>query len=410
MATSDRAVPIVLAAVLIDTIGFGIVIPVLPQLILRLSHASLAEATRIGGYMLIAFAAAQFLAGPVIGNLGDRYGRRPVILACMLAFGVDYALMAFAPSIGWLFLGRVIAGVTGAIYGPANAVLADVTPPEQRGARFGVMGAMFGLGFILGPALGGLLAGIDPRAPFLAAAGIALANALWIALLLPETLAPENRRAFDWRRANALGAFAPLAKAGGAAPLILAVLVWQLAHMAYPASWAFWAKIRFNWSEDQIGWSLAASGAVMIVTQALVTKRAIAWLGEARAMLIGITVGTLSFAAYALIPSPGLVYAVIALGFAQWFVFPASNALLSRLVDARNQGALQGGMASVGSVAQVLGPLLMTQALAAGDEAGFPGAAFALAAGLGVIAMLIIARFVLPRLSRAVAPPDRAPI
>ncbi|MBX9881092.1 MAG: MFS transporter [Sphingomonas sp.] len=404
MAGTNRAVSIVLAAVLIDTIGFGIVLPVLPQLIVRLSHLPLAEATRIGGYMLMAFAAAQFFAGPVIGNLGDRYGRRPVILACMLAFGLDYALMAFAPTLAWLFLGRVIAGVTGAVYGPANAVLADVTPPEQRGARFGLMGAMFGLGFILGPALGGLLAGLDPRAPFLAAAVIALLNAVGIALLLPETLAPENRRPFEWRRANALGAFAPLRQAGGAAPLILTALVWQLAHMVYPSAWTFWAKIRFGWSEGQIGWSLAASGAVMIVTQALITQRAIKLLGEARAMLIGIAAGTLAFAAYAFIPGPGLVYAVILLGFAQWFVFPSTNALLSRLVDARNQGALQGGMASVGSVAAIAGPLMMSQALALGAERGFPGAAFALAAVLGVAALVIVARFVLPRIAPAVAP------
>lgn len=405
--STPRAVPIVLAAVLIDTIGFGIVLPVLPQLIVRLARLPLAEATRIGGFMLMAFAAAQFIAGPIIGNLGDRFGRRPVILACMLAFGLDYALMAFAPSLAWLFLGRVIAGVTGAVYGPANAVIADVTPPEQRGGRFGLMGAMFGLGFILGPALGGLIAGLDPRAPFLAAAGIALANALWIALLLPETLAPENRRPFDWRRANPLGAFAPLRRARGAAALIVTALVWQLAHMVYPATWTFWAEIRFAWSEGQIGLSLAASGAVMIVTQALVTQRAIKLLGEARAMLIGILVGALAFAAYAAIPHAGLVYAVILLGFPQWFVFPAFNALISSRVDAANQGALQGGLASVQSVAAILGPLIMTQALARGTEAGFAGAAFALAAGLGIAAGLIVWLGVL---RCPVAPAATAPI
>lgn len=408
MASTNRAVPIVMAAVLIDTIGFGIVIPVLPRLIVRLGALPLAEATRIGGYMLMAFAAAQFIAGPVIGNLGDRYGRRPVMLACMAAFAFDYALMAFAPTLGWLFLGRIIAGITGAIYGPANAVIADITPPDQRGARFGLMGAMFGLGFILGPALGGLIAGLDPRAPFLAAAGLALVNALWIALFLPETLAPENRRPFEWRRANALGAFAPLAHAGGAAPLIATALIWQLAHMVYPASWSFWAKIRFGWGEQQIGLSLAASGAVMIVTQALITQRAIKWLGEARAVLVGIAAGTIAFAAYALIPRPGLVYLVIVLGFGQWFVFPSINALLSRLVDARNQGALQGGMASLASVAAVAGPLMMSQALAGGAERGFPGAAFALASALGLIALLAVWRGVLPRLT--VAPPPADPI
>jgi DHA1 family tetracycline resistance protein-like MFS transporter len=195
-----RAVPIVLAAVLIDTIGFGIVLPVLPGLIVHLGHVRLAEATRVAGYMLVAYAGAQFFAGPVLGNLGDRFGRRPVLLLSMLAFATDYAFMAAAPTIGWLFVGRLVAGIAGAVYVPANAVLADVTPPKKRGATFGLMGAAFGLGLILGPAIGGLLAGLGTRAPFIVAAAIAAANALWIAFWLPETMPAERRRAFDGAR------------------------------------------------------------------------------------------------------------------------------------------------------------------------------------------------------------------
>src|SRR3954453_15980530 len=230
MRFHHRAVPIVLTAVLIDTIGFGIVLPVLPGLVVHLGHVTLAEAARIAGYLLVAYAGAQFFAGPVLGNLGDRFGRRPVLLLSMLAFATDYALMAVAPTLAWLFLGRAVAGIAGALYSPANAVLADVTPPEKRGATFGLMGAAFGFGFILGPALGGLLAGFGTRAPFIAAASLAGLNALWIAFALPETLPPERRRPFDWRQANALGAFKPLLHAGGVAPLLVSAFLWQLAH------------------------------------------------------------------------------------------------------------------------------------------------------------------------------------
>ena len=292
------AVPIVLTILLIDSIGFGIVLPVLPDLIVHLGQVTLAEATRIAGYMLVAYAGAQFFAGPVLGNLGDRFGRRPILLFSAIAFALDYLLMAAAPTLAWLFVGRLIAGIAGATYGPANAVLADVTAPEKRGATFGLMGAAFGLGFILGPAIGGLMAGFGTRAPFIVAAALAGANALWIAFRLPETLPPERRRPFRWRDAHILGAFRPLFHAGGAAPLLVAALLWQLAHFVYPATWAFWAGLALHWDAAAIGWSLAAAGLAMALAQTFVTGRAIARFGEARTVVIGMVVGGLSFLAY----------------------------------------------------------------------------------------------------------------
>lgn len=390
MPFHHRAVPIALAAILIDTIGFGIVLPVLPSLIVRLGQVDLPTATRIGGWMLIAFAVAQFFASPILGSLGDRFGRRPVLLAAMTAFAADYALMAFAPTLAWLFVGRVIAGVTGAVYGPVNAVIADVTPPEKRGATFGLVGAAFGAGFILGPAIGGLLSGLGDRAPFLAAAGLALVNALFIAALLPETHAPENRRAFDWRRANVFGAFAPLFHAGGATPLLVAALLWQIAHMVYPATWAFWAEIALGWDGRAIGWSLAASGLAMMLSQALLTGRAIKAFGEERTVLIGLAAGALVFGLYVFVDEGWQVYALIATGALTGLVFPSINAILSRRVDAANQGALQGGMASLASISAVIGPLAMTQALATGAEHGLPGAAFALASALAALTFVVI--------------------
>jgi len=398
MRFHHRAVPIVLAAVLIDTIGFGIVLPVLPGLVVDLGHVTLAEATRIAGYMLVAYAGAQFFAGPILGNLGDRFGRRPVLLLSMAAFAIDYALMAFAPTLAWLFLGRIVAGIAGAVYAPANAVLADVTPPEKRGATFGLMGAAFGLGFILGPAIGGLLAGFGTRAPFIAAASIAAANALWIACWLPETLPVALRRRFDWRQANIFGAFKPLLHAGGAAPLLVAALLWQIGHSVYPATWAFWAELALHWNAAMIGASLAASGLAMALAQTFITGRAIARFGEARTVVIGMVVGGLSFLAYVFVTQSWMVFAIIGFSALQGLVFPSMNALLSRLTDASHQGALQGGMSSIGSIAAIVGPIATTQALAFGAERGEPGGGFLLAALLVLSALLIVIFRVVPRL------------
>lgn len=400
MTFHHRAVPIVLLVLLIDAIGFGIVLPVLPDLIVHLAHVSLPDATRIAGYMLVAYAGAQFFAGPILGNIGDRFGRRIVLLACAVAFAIDYGLMAAAPSIGWLFLGRLVAGITGASYSPANAVLADVTPPERRGAVFGLMGAAFGGGFILGPAAGGLLAGLGTRAPFIAAAALAGLNAVWILLALPETLPPERRRRFEWRQANVFGAFRPLLHAGIATPLILAAFVWQLAHMVYPSTWAFWSGLAFRWTPAQIGWSLAASGLAMALAQIFVTGRAIARFGEERTVVIGMAAGGACCLAYVFVTKAWMVYPVIFASALQGLVYPSLNALLSRMTDASHQGSLQGGMASITSLAAIVGPLAMTQALAFGAERGEPGGAFLLAALLILAALLLVWFGVVRRLRR----------
>jgi DHA1 family tetracycline resistance protein-like MFS transporter len=390
MRFHHRAVPIVLAAVLIDAIGFGIVLPVLPDLVVHLANVSLPEATRIAGYMLVAYAGTQFFAGPILGNLGDRFGRRPVLLLSMLAFAADYAFMAAAPTIGWLFVGRLIAGITGAVYAPANAVLADVTPPDKRGATFGLMGAGFGIGFILGPAIGGLLADFGTRAPFIAAAALAGANAIWIFFWLPETLPAERRRRFEWRQAHIFGAFKPLFHAGGATPLLIAALLWQLGHIVYPSTWAFWAGLALHWDATMIGWSLAATGLAMGLAQTFVTGRAIERFGEARTVLAGMAIGAVSFIAYVFVREGWMVFAIIFFGAFQGLAYPSMNALLSRMTDESRQGALQGGMSSIASIAAVVGPLAMTQVLAFGAERGQPGAAFLLAAVLVLAALVII--------------------
>lgn len=391
---SHRAVPIVLAAAVIDVIGFGIIMPVLPHLLTEIGHLDLPAATRVAGWLLAAFAVAQFFAGPVLGNLGDRFGRRPILIVAMTAFAIDYALMAWAPTIAWLFLGRVIAGIAGASFGPVSAVIADVSPPERRAAQFGLLGAAFGIGFIIGPAVGGLVAGFGPRAPFIVAAGLAASNALTMALLLPETLAAENRRPFRLADANVVGAFRPLFAAGNATPLLVAWFLWQLGGVVYPATWGFWAAIRLHWNATAIGWSLAWVGFLQLVVQLLLTDRIVKHLGERRAALIGLVSSAATLFAYAFATRGWQVYAFFLLGALGALAWPALNGLLSRMVDATRQGALQGGIGSMNSVAAVFGPLLAAQALAWGSGHGFVGAAFLVAGALIAAAMLIILLFV----------------
>lgn len=395
--STNRAVPVVLAAVLIDTIGFGIVIPVLPGLIERLGAMDLQGASRTAGYLLAIFACTQFFAAPVLGNLSDRFGRRPVLIGAMLAFGVDYLLMAAAPTLAWLFVGRAIAGVAGAVYAPASSVLADVTPGEERARAFGWMSAAFGVGFILGPALGGLLSGFGPRAPFVAAAILALLNAAVMSMVMPETLAADHRRAFDWRQANVIMSFQPLFRYREAAPLLLAWFAWQLASMVYPATWSFWSAAKFGWDGRAIGWSLAFVGLVMAVVQIWLTGPIIARIGERRASVVGLASGTAAFFLYAFVNAGWQAYAIFAVSALSGLVFPAMNGLLSRLADPSHQGALQGGIGSMGSVASIAAPLVLTQALAAGIARGFPGAAFLLAALLAGISLAIIMALALRR-------------
>ena len=408
MRFDHRAIPIVIAAAAIDVIGFGIIMPVLPSLIASLGHADLPTATRIGGWLLATFALAQFVAGPIVGNLGDHFGRRPVLLACMICFAFDYALQAFAPTLAWLFLGRAIAGVSGAIYGPAGAVIADVSPPDKRAAGYGLLGAAFSIGFIVGPALGGLITHLGPRAPFMAAAALAALNAAVMYFLLPETLAPENRRPFRLRDAHVVGAFRPLFAAGNAAPLLIAWFLWQLGGIVYPATWSFWATIRFGWSPTEIGWSLAWVGLLMGVVQVGLTAKLVARWGERRAGLIGLVCGGGCMVAYAFTTQPWQVYAFFLVGALGALAWPALNGMLSRLVDATQQGALQGGIGSMNSVAAVLGPLIATQSLAWGTQHGHDGAAFLVAGALILAAALIIALAV-PHLRDAAPAGDLAP-
>ena len=393
-APGRGAVRFVVATVLIDSIGFGIVMPVLPEIVMRLGHVALPEATRIGGWLAVVYAAVQFLTGPLVGNLGDRFGRRPVILGAMAGFAIDYALMGFAPTLAWLFVGRAFAGVFGASFGPAGAALADISAPGERARYFGMMGAAFGIGFIIGPAIGGLLGEFGPRAPFHAAAAIAAANFLFGLFAFPETLPASLRRPFDWRRANPLGALRSLRRLHGVLALMAATFWWNLAGMVYPTIWPYYTIAAFGWTPRLIGLSLAVVGVMMAGSQMFLVGRIVARLGERRAAALGILGATIQFLCYTILTNGLLVFAVLVLLALLALAMPALGGLTSRRVPADAQGELQGFSGSVAAVAAVLAPALFAPSLAwfTGPHAPFRfvGAPFALAAAASLIALVIL--------------------
>jgi DHA1 family tetracycline resistance protein-like MFS transporter len=391
----------VLVTIFIDSIGFGIVMPVVPQLVMELGHVTLAKATGIGGWLAVIYAALQFLCGPLMGNLGDRYGRRPVLLAAMAGLGIDYLMMAFAPSLAWLFVGRALAGIFGASFGPAQAALADLTPPEGRARVFGFVGAAFGTGFIVGPAIGGLLGEFGSRAPFYAAAALSGINLLSGIFVFPETLSKERRRAFDLRRANPLGALLSLRKLQGVLPLATVNFFWMIAHMVYPATWAYFAIARYGWSSGMIGASLAFVGTTMVLVQMLLLGRIVTRLGEWRAALLGMAIGVFSFLCFMLTTQGWMAFVVMAVTAVEAIAGPALSAMMSSRAPDDAQGELQGFNQSVGAIASILAPMLLNPALAYFTSRAapfyFPGAAFAIAALAGTIALLVLLAIGRPR-------------
>jgi DHA1 family tetracycline resistance protein-like MFS transporter len=392
-----RAILFIFITVLVDSIGFGVIIPVLPSLLRELTGASLSAAAVFSGWMMFAFAAAQFLCAPVLGGLSDRFGRRPVILSCLLAFGIDYTIMGLTRRVGLLFLGRAIAGIAGASYTPAYAAVADITPPEKRAQNFGIIGAAFGFGFICGPALGGLLGSLGTRVPFLTAAALAFANLTFGYFALPETHPPAARRAFEWSRAHPLGTLRRMRRFPAVIGFAVAVFLWQMAHQVLPSTWAFYTMLRFGWSELMVGASLAFAGVVMAIGQGLLTRVLIPRLGgERRAALIGLLFGMATYVGYATAPYGWMIFPIILLWFPASLVYPSINALMSSLIPADSQGELMGGVASLASLSAIVGPPIMTHTFEwfTGERSPlpFPGASFALSAVLVLASLLLFLR------------------
>jgi len=360
-APGRKAIVFIAVTLLLDTIGFGLIIPVLPRLLVSITGASVSRAAIFGGWLAFLYAAMQFLCAPVLGGLSDRFGRRPVLLYSIGSLGLDYVIMGFAPTLGWLLVGRAISGMAGASFTPAYAYVADISPAERRAQNFGVISAMFGLGFIIGPALGGLLGHFGPRAPFFAAAALSLLNFGYGIFVLPESLPPARRRAFEWKRANPFGTFRQMQKHPVVLGLLGALFLWMIANQVFPSTWSFYTKLRFGWSEAMIGASLALVGAIMVISQMTLLRFIVPRLGERRVALLGVTFAAVGYAGYASATAGWMMFAWLATWFFGAIVFPVTNALMSHRIAPEAQGELQGAVAGLASLAAIIGPLLMTQ-------------------------------------------------
>jgi MFS transporter, DHA1 family, tetracycline resistance protein len=399
MATNRKAaLGFIFITLLIDITGWGLIIPVFPQLIQQLIHGNISKASQWGGWLGFAYAIMQFLFAPVLGNLSDRYGRRPVLLAALFGFGIDYLFLSFAPTIGWLFVGRVVAGITGASITTGMAYIADISTQEDRAKNFGLVGAAFGLGFIIGPAIGGLLAGFGPRVPFLVAAGLAFLNGLYGYFVLPESLPKEKRRKFEWKRANPLGSLLHLKKYPAIGGLIFSLFLVYIAAHAVQSNWTFFTIEKFGWSPKLIGISLAVIGALIAVIQGGLIRIVNPILGNEKSVYIGLGLYTLGLFLFAFASESWMMFVFLLPYCLGGIAGPALQAIMSNHVPANEQGELQGALTSLMSVTTIIGPPMMTNLFAYFTSPGalihFSGAAFLLGA-VFMLASAIVAYSVL---------------
>jgi MFS transporter, DHA1 family, tetracycline resistance protein len=383
----------IFVTLLLDVLGIGLIIPVLPKLIQSFTGNDLQNATTVYGIMIAVYALMQFLFAPILGSLSDKYGRRPVILISLLGAGLDYLLLAFAPSLAWLFVGRVIAGVTAANITTATAYIVDVSPPEKRAQNFGILGAAFGLGFIIGPALGGLLGNVGLRIPFLVVAGITLLNVLYGYFVLPESLSLENRRAFSWGRANPVGSLTQLGRYPIALALASTIVLTNLAQNALQSTWVYYTGYRFDWGPGDVGISLAVVGLTAGLVQGGLIGRIVPRLGERRSLLVGLAISALSFVLYGLAPFGWVMYIIPFIGAFGGISLPSAQAIITQNVQANEQGSVQGALTSLNALTAVIGPLIATQVFRyfISERAPFalPGAAFFLGAIFILIGLLL---------------------
>lgn len=378
------AVNFILLTVLIDVIGFGIIIPVLPKLLEEMMGIGVNEASTYGGYLLAAFAIAQFICSPIMGNLSDQYGRRPVLLLSLFGLSIDYLILAFAPDFTWLVIGRIIAGIGGASFTTASAYIADVSTDENRSKNFGMIGAAFGMGFIIGPLLGGVFGEIGVRVPFYVAAGLAFANFLYGYFILPESLPENKRRPFNWKRANPIGTLRQLFNIQGIGYLLLAYFLLSLASHAVNSNWAYFTIYRFGWSEFMVGLSLAVAGVLIGVAQGGFAQKAADFFGTGRSVYLGIAIYGLGMLLFATATQSWMMFVFLIPFCFGSICTPNLQAYLSSRVGEDEQGELQGGITSIQSLTTIIGPIMMTSIFFFTTKADtpfyFPGSPFALAA------------------------------
>ncbi len=394
---SKYATAFVFITVLLDMVGFGLIIPVQPALIKAVGHIEVGDASIVAGWMFFAFSVTQFLFGPALGSLSDAYGRRPLLLLAVFGLGVDYLITALAPTLAWLFVGRTFAGLCGASYVIANAYLADITAPENRAKAFGMMGAAFGLGFVIGPAIGGLLGAFGPRVPFFVAAGVSGLNCIFGYFALPETLPINQRRAFDAARANPLGTFKVFASYRNILPLSLLMAIYFFASSVYAAGWAFWGNAKYGWSPQTIGLTLACFGLVMAFVQGVLTGPAVKLLGERGTAILGMVMAMICTLGFANSPSLAFVLVFLVLHSPEGLVHPMLTALMSKEVPADAQGELQGGISSIMSLSMLFGTVFYSQIfgyfLHPGSWVTSPDVIFYVASSLFMTSLLLFLAF-----------------
>ncbi len=401
---SRHAILFVLITVFLDMVGFGIVIPVLPSLIEEVGQMSLAEASIIGGWMFFAYSVGQFLFGPLMGNLSDRFGRRPLLLLSILGLGLDNILQAMAPNLEWLFVARLISGVCGASWIIANAYIADITEPEERARYFGLIGAAFGLGFVLGPAIGGLLGEFGPRVPFYVAAAISGINLVYGWFVLPETLDPANRRPFELARANPFGAFKVFKSYQGVVPLCVVLFTFFFCASVYQAIWSFWGIAKFGWSPAMIGVSLAVFGIVTAAVQGGLIGPLVKRYGEYRLLVVGLVFSVIGALGYGLAASLPVVIIMMFIHAPEGFVMPLLQARMTKAVPENAQGELQGGISAVMNVAALAGTVFFSQIFGyfLSEAAPFqsPSVAYFVAAGGLVVTLGLFMALIRPPIAK----------
>ncbi len=377
--------------VLVDVIGWGVIIPVMPRLIATLKNIPVNEASKDGGWLLFVYACMQFVFAPVLGNLSDKYGRRPVLLFSLFGFGIDYLFLALAPTYAWLFIGRIVSGITGASFTTASAYIADISTNETRAKNFGMLGAAFGLGFIIGPGIGGLLTSFGLRAPFYAAAILTLLNWLYGYFVLPESLSKENRRAFSWKKANPLGSLQFLGKYPALSGLVFSLILIYLAAHAVQSNWSFFTIYQFKWSEKMVGLSLAVVGVLIAAVQGGLIRIINPKLGNERSVYVGLVLYSLGLFLFAVATQSWMMFAFLVPYCLGGIAGPALQAIISGHVPPNEQGELQGALTSLMSLTSIFGPLIMTNLFyfftKTGAPVHFPGVSFL----LGAILMLISA-------------------
>lgn len=394
--TRKPALGFIFVTLVLLVVGFGIIIPVLPGLIVGFRGGSYSEGSSAYGWLVSVYAIMQFIASPILGSLSDRFGRRKIILVALFGSAIDYVIMGLAPTLGWLFVARVISGATAGALATCNAYIADVTPPEKRAQGFGIVGAAFGFGFVIGPAIGGYLGSISLKLPFFVAAGCVGINWLYGAFLLPESLPVEHRRPFSWKRANPVASLLALRRFRGVFDLALMYFIFMFANTILQGIWALYTGYRYHWTPSQIGYSLTLVGVMAIVVQGGLVKRIIALTGERKGLILGLSISAVIMAGYGTATQGWMIYALVLVGAWGGIAGPAAQSLITRHVPANEQGAVQGSLSGLVSLSGIFAPIIgawsFGKCIAPDAHWHLPGIAFYEASALMLLAMALAFR------------------